>query len=210
MPTTERNHGVRAFLARSAGYDLFQRLVGSRPATHWLVEHFWKPVEGTTVVDIGCGSGTLRKFLPESIKYHGFDPNPDYIETARANNEGSFHLGTMPTFLAECGVDLEGSVDLVLCWGVLHHVDPTASHEILAGARRLLRTGGRFTAVEPAFLARQDRISRWILRQDRGTGILADIEWLRLVQEHFHDVEMQVTNRLLRIPYTHALLAASA
>lgn len=209
MSTTERNHGIRSFLSRSSGYQLFQRMVGSVPATRWLVEHFWQPAEGMTIIDIGCGPGTLREFLPDRIDYYGFDPNRDYISAAKANRKGQFHLGTMETFLHDQGSSLSGRADLILCWGVLHHVDDHQMKAILEGARSLLRPGGRFTAVEPAFLARQDFVSRWILSQDRGTSILTDLQWRQLMRRHFQQVEIQVTNRLLRIPYTHALLSAS-
>jgi hypothetical protein len=92
--------------------------------------------------------------------------------------------------------------------GVLHHVSGEQMDEILEGAAALLKPNGRFCALEPAFLAKQDFLSTWVLKQDRGTSILFDVEWQRLLAKHFRIGEVQITNNLLRIPYVHALLTA--
>jgi SAM-dependent methyltransferase len=162
------------------------------------------------VVDVGCGPARLRALLPPDLEYFGFDPNPDYIANARRTTDGTFSVGTMNDFMQAYGEALAGRVDLVTCMGVLHHVSPDEMDEILFTARRLLRPGGRFVALEPVLLAWQDAASRWVVGQDRGTSILDDVEWRELLDRHFPRAQVRVTTHLLRIPYTHALLTAWA
>ncbi len=207
--SNERNSGIRAPLKFAAIYDLFQRAVGSKKASQWLSTNHWKILPGTTVVDVGCGPARLRSELPGTLSYFGFDPNPDYIAAATKNASGVFHLGTMATFLAEHGSALEEQVDTVLCSGVLHHLSNDQIDDVLAGAKRLLKPSGRFVAMEPTFSADQSLLSRWVVRQDRGTNVKTDLGWLEKLQQFFPDCHVKVVHGLLRIPFTHALLSAS-
>lgn len=158
-------------------------------------------------MDVGCGPARLRPQFPEDIQYFGFDPNPDYIEKATEQGGGEFSVGVITDFLKAYQDRLEGKVDLVICSGVLHHLTTEQMNEVMAGADALLKEGGRFAALEPAWLARQDRLSRWVLSQDRGTNILHDFEWRRALESHFSRAEVKVVNRLVRIPYMYGLLS---
>ncbi len=206
----ERNAGLRRFLGTAWVYQAFQSLVISRRARQWIVSDHIRPAAGMIVVDVGCGPARLRTQLPPDLEYFGFDPNPDYIKTARRTANGTFSVGTIKDFIQANGKALAGRVDLVTCMGVLHHVSSESMDEILTAARCLLRPGGRFVAIEPVFLACQDAASRWVLRQDRGTSILNDVEWRELLDRHFPRAQVRVTTHLLRIPYTHALLTGWA
>jgi hypothetical protein len=81
-------------------------------------------------------------------------------------------------------------------------------NDVLQGSLQLLKPGGWFTALEPAYLVRYDRISRWILSKNRGANILFDFEWRNSISKIFSRVEIKVANRLIRIPYTYALINA--
>lgn len=203
----ENNSGLQRFLGKSAIYRAFQSLVGAGAAGAWLAEHFWKVEEGMVVVDVGCGPADLRRMLPERISYYGFDPNREYIETAVRTTDGSFTVGGMSDFLHE-RPELAGTVDLVICTGVMHHLTSEQMDELLSGVSRLLKSGGRFSALEPTWLARQDRLSKWVLSKDRGKNILFDFEWRNEVSRYFEDVEVRVVNRLIRIPYMYVLITA--
>jgi SAM-dependent methyltransferase len=168
-------------------------------------EHF-RPQTGFRIVDVGCGPGNRTDDLPKDCELFGFDPNEGYITDAKRNYVGTFILGDMRRFLDLHGNELEGSVDLIICCGVLHHVSIDEISEILAGSKLLLKEGGRFAAIEPTRLQKQDCFSRFLVNQDRGQNVLMDYEWADQLRRHFSVYEMRVVNRLLRIPYTHALM----
>lgn len=204
----ESNSGLRRFLGKSFVYRAFQSLVGSEHSGHWLAKHFWKAREGMVVVDVGCGPADLRKLLPENITYFGFDPNREYIETAkRTTLDGHFTVGGVSEFLLE-RPELAGTVDLVICTGVLHHLTKEQMNEVFVGVASLLKKGGRFSVLEPTWLMSQDRLSRWVLSKDRGKNILFDYEWRNEFSKFFEVVDVRVVNRLIRIPYTYVLVTA--
>ncbi len=206
---SERNDGLRSLLSVSWIYETFQNAVGQPDAHPWLLENLWKIRPGMTVVDVGCGPARLRALLPEDIHYFGFDPNPSYIAKAKSSLTGNFTVGVMPDFLEHHGAALLGKVDAVLCSGVLHHLTRDQMAEVLEGGRRLLKPGGRFLAIEPCYLVRQDPWSRWVINRDRGCNILHDHEWRSAFQAHFGQVDVRVANHLLRIPYMHSLITGS-
>ena len=50
------------------------------------IERLYRPKEGDTVLDLGCGSGVVSNFLAETgATVYGLDSNPQAIEFARSN-----------------------------------------------------------------------------------------------------------------------------
>jgi len=61
----------------------------------------WKLKGGETIVDIGCGSATILKFIPLDAEYLGIDISENYIRAARKrfSARGTFFLGSARDFL---------------------------------------------------------------------------------------------------------------
>ena len=205
----EINNGLRSVLKISWAYELFQWLVGSRGAKKWLAENAWDIREGQTVVDAGCGPGTLLIHLPKAVTYFGFDISEAYIRAAQSRfaDRGEFVCGTAEQFINE-KTELEGAVDLVLTNGLLHHLDDHDAIELLKVSRQLLKPGGRFISIEPTFLRHQQWLSRWIISKDRGQNVRHEHQWRKLASSVFKDHETSIMTGLIRIPYTHILIEA--
>jgi len=201
------DRGLRRLLTQSWAYSLFQRLVGARSARDWLVGELYRIEPGTRVLDMGCGPASILEHLPPAISYAGFDISESYIESARRRfgSRGTFLVGRAADFLAELPPRMK-DVDLVICTGVLHHLDDAEASTMLALAHASLRPGGRFVGLEPAHLVQQDPVSRWVTSRDRGQAIRQEAHWKRLLGGAFSEWETHVTTGLLRIPYTHIVL----
>jgi SAM-dependent methyltransferase len=206
MSTQERHLGLHSLLRFAGVYRLFQASVSRESERAWLMKEHFRPKEGCRIVDVGCGPGTRANELPNDCELYGFDPNEGYIADASRRYAGTFVVGDMRRFLDLYGDQLAGSVDLVICCGVLHHVSTDEVAEIMAGSKMLLKEGGRFAAIEPTRLQKQDYLSRFLVSQDRGQNVLMDYEWSEHLRRHFPKYETKVVNRLLRIPYTHVLM----
>ncbi|MEW6270022.1 MAG: class I SAM-dependent methyltransferase [Thermodesulfobacteriota bacterium] len=100
---------------------------------------------GMTVVDLGCGTGTLALLVKRShpaARVIGVDVDPRILEIARgkiaaAGVEVELRQGT----IEEAGL-APGSVDRVLTSLVLHHLTPDEKLGALRAARTALRAGG--------------------------------------------------------------------
>ena len=61
------NYGVRAVLAHSAIYSLFQGMVGANRMQREIVRTYLRPWTGARVLDIGCGPATILDYMWGSI-----------------------------------------------------------------------------------------------------------------------------------------------
>ena len=116
----------------------------------------------------------------------------------RFGNRATFVDGSFD----ELATSIEGTIDIAVTVGVLHHVDDDTAHELLAGAYRSLRPGGRFVALEPHLHDAQHRVARELIMRDRGQHVRSEGEYLTLIEEHFDDIDVRRDEHMLRIPYT--------
>jgi 2-polyprenyl-3-methyl-5-hydroxy-6-metoxy-1,4-benzoquinol methylase len=188
-------------------YRLFQSAVGATATRRWLAREAWRVTPGMRVIDIGCGPGDVLDVLPD-VEYLGIDISSRYITQAQRHygSRGQFITGTSAVLRSMSGV---GAADLVICTGVMHHVDEVHARELLADALFSLKPGGRFVSLEPTFLRHQSALSKWIISKDRGQSIRAELGWRTLAESAgFSQVHTSVLTGLLRLPYTHILIEA--
>jgi SAM-dependent methyltransferase len=207
---THRSEGVYRILERPTIYDRLQKLLGGELAFRRLVAEFLRPFPGATILDIGCGTGSLLRYLPNDVTYFGYDINPAYIAAAqrRHGDRGRFlcaRAGQEPH-------DLFGDTkfDFVIALALLHHLDDEEAHGVLALARRTLRAGGVFFAVDAVLHERQSLLAKAVILLDRGGNVRSPEGYRRMLDSHFPRVEQWLVTDLMRIPYSHFIARAYA
>jgi len=158
------------------------------------------------VLDLGCGPGTLFEHLGD-VGYVGIDVSEAYIDRARQAfaDRAEFRVGDATGLDA----DLRG-FDLVLAFGVLHHLDDDAAGLLLEQARLALASEGRLVTLDNTIIADKPRlIADRIVSWDRGAHVRDPSEYERLATAKFPVVRRTIRRDLLRIPYTHCVLECS-
>jgi len=198
---------LSSLLSLPAGYRLFQRMVGGESAWKTYLAEYVKPAPGEKILDIGCGPADVLDCLP-AVNYTGLDISPEYICAAkeRFGSRGRFCCGDVGLAAIE---GEQGSFDLVLSIGVLHHLDDAQAAKLFALARRVLRPAGRLVTYDGCYVSGQSRVARWLLAKDRGKFVRTREEYLRLASAHFSKVEPHLRHDLLRMPYTHLIMRCS-
>ena len=195
--------GVRSILLSPTVYRVFTDLVGGSRARTEFVRRYVRPRPGDRIVDIGCGTGELVRFLP-GTEYVGFDASADYVQAARAQHG---RLGRfVEARVGGASLVSEPPFDLAIAFGVLHHLDDAEADRLFAEARSLLKPAGRLVTYDGCWLAGQSRWARWFISKDRGRAIRTPAALTALAAAHFPDIRASVRHDFLRIPYTHVVL----
>jgi ubiquinone/menaquinone biosynthesis C-methylase UbiE len=135
-------------------YDLIIRFVtrGKEQAFRQMTADLARLQPGETVLDVGCGTGTLALVAKERIGktgcVSGVEPSVRMIAYARrkAKRAGlsiDFQLGVIEELAFP-----EQSFDVVLCIWMIHHVPDDLKRRGLAEMARVLRPGGRLLVVD--------------------------------------------------------------
>ncbi|MBN8815966.1 MAG: class I SAM-dependent methyltransferase [Sphingomonas sp.] len=109
--------------------------------------------EPTTVLDVGCGTGTLAVALawrlPGAV-ITGLDPDPDALEIAqRKAKDGHHSIAWRSGFASDAARDgRAGTLDLVTCTLVLHQVGLEGKASGLAAMLAVLRPGGQLVLAD--------------------------------------------------------------
>jgi len=139
----------RAFL-----YDLFLWLVslGTERAYRGRALELVKLKAGESVLDIGCGTGTLAIAAKQRVgpagRVYGVDASPEMLARAgkkakKAGVEVVFKNGIVE------GLPFpDGHFDVVLTTMMLHHLGRKARQQCAREVRRVLKPGGRVLAVD--------------------------------------------------------------
>ncbi len=196
--------GFRSIFSQPAIYNLAQRLVGAEKARRQLVNNFFPAMEGLRMLDIGCGTAEILQHLPDQMSYYGFDASKAYIAKAeqRFGSRGTFRA----ELVREAVLDNLEPFDLILAFGLLHHLDDNEAEALFKLAATALKSGGKLVTIDPAYVVDQHPLARWIISKDRGQNIRTPEAYSALASKHFQQIFTSVRHDLLYIPYSHTIL----
>jgi ubiquinone/menaquinone biosynthesis C-methylase UbiE len=162
-------------LHAAARYDLLLRLatLGREGAFREKVLGLAHLTPGESVLDVGCGTGTLaiaaKRHVGPTGTVHGIDASPEMI--ARANKKAS-KAGVEITFVIAAAQVLpfrDARYDVVLTTIMLHHLSRNARQQCAREISRVLKPGGRVLVVDFATSTRQKR--SFLARLHRHGGV---------------------------------------
>ncbi len=107
---------------------------------------------GESVLDIGCGTGTLAIAAKQRVgpagRVYGIDASPEMIARAVKKAEKSGMEITFANAPAEGLPFSAGQFDVVLSTVMLHHLPRKIRHQCACEVRRVLKPRGRFLAID--------------------------------------------------------------
>ena len=203
--SVERRGGAYRLLEGAGPYALLQWAVGADRVQRALTTRFLEPVIGMRILDVGAGTGALRRALPE-CEYVALEPNRAYVEAMRA---------AMPepgvTIVQGTTSDIrsvDGTFDRIVMIALLHHLDDATAHEAFRSAAAALAPGGFVVTMDNCFHSGQSLASRMLAKMDRGANVRDTFAYGALAAPYFESVELYLSTDLLRIPYSHVWVVA--
>lgn len=119
-----------------------------KPQKHTAVMRNTLPLKGQRILDVGCGSGGLVRFMTrEGARVTGLDSSENQLKRANAAAPAGDEC-----YLSGVGQDLpfdDGSFDAVVFFNSLHHVPSSDQAAALTEALRVLKSGGEIYILEP-------------------------------------------------------------
>jgi cyclopropane fatty-acyl-phospholipid synthase-like methyltransferase len=196
--------GLRSVLSAPWAYDFFLTLLGAHRGRRLLADDHLRARPGDHILDIGCGTGEMLRFLPRGVHYIGFDLSQRYVDAARAQHGdlGRFECSDVSDF-DDASVP---QADLVMAIGILHHLDDAQSDTLIRTAYNKLRPGGRLVTFDGTFVEGQSAMARALVARDRGQNIRSPEGYEKLAAPVFGNIKNIVRHDLLRLPYTHCIL----
>jgi len=204
---SQKTTGLYRLTQISGAYETFQLLLGADRLRKIVADEYICAKPGARVLDLGCGPASILPILGD-LDYTGIDANADHIAsaTARYGSRGKFIADDFACLAQE----QSASFDLVLCLGLLHHLEDERVTELAQLARAYLKPSGRFVAVDPVFEDGQHGIARWLAARDAGQCVRYETGYGDLVGAAFARCETQVRHNLLHVPYSHCITMATA
>ena len=181
-------------------YNLSQRVVGAMKARKVLINSYAGIKNGYRILDIGCGTGYITKYLPSNVTYVGFDVSPIYIKYAEKryiNQNYSFNC----EYLTKETLSRYEKFDIVMMNGLIHHLNDIDSKNILNLAKYCLNESGTVVGIDGCFKENLDFITMWMLKNDRGVFVRNKKDYESLFNSVFDDVFSEMRNNISYIPY---------
>jgi len=200
--------GFRAIFSHALIYNMAQCMVGAEKARRLLVQDYFPDRGDYRMLDIGCGTAEILRHLPDNIDYYGFDASTAYINQARQR------FGERGTFKAELVreaslQDME-PFDIILAFGLLHHLGDDEARTLFSLASQALKKGGKLITIDPVFTTGQHPFAHWIISKDRGQNVRTPDQYIDLASTQFGQVQGEIRNDLLNVPYSHMILTCSS
>lgn len=193
---------IRSVLAVPAAYQLWWNLVGGPAWAKVLVNEYIQPPVGARILEIGCGPGTIMRYLPWS-EYLGFDLSPQYIALAKKRYpHGQFVCERVSQF----SLQKQQSFDAVLALGIVHHLDDAEATQLFQIAYDALKPSGKLVTADGVWTDGQSSAARWLLARDRGEHVRKEREYVAIASQVFEHVKPSIRHDLLRVPYSHLIL----
>jgi SAM-dependent methyltransferase len=200
MSTIDFLHGL---LSHPVAYVWLQRVLGAEKLRRVCLDRFAQIRSGERVLDIGCGPGWICDLMPD-VDYVGFDTDKRYIDYAKTRYaaRGKFycelfterHASSLPQF------------DLVLLFGLLHHIDDPTALETMRLVSLSLKQGGRVVTLDPCFTPGQSAMARRMALSDRGRFVRNPEQYDALVTPHLNIELAEVLDDAGRIPSTARIM----
>lgn len=107
---------------------------------------------GESVLDVGCGTGTLAiraaRHVGPTGAVHGIDPSPEMIARARKKAAREKVAASFETAVVQTLPFPDAQFDAVFATLMLHHLPRPAREAALREIRRVLKPGGRLVIVD--------------------------------------------------------------
>jgi SAM-dependent methyltransferase len=198
---------LRDILTIPQVYQTFQKSGGFFGARLMAMRRYLRIDEGMRIVDVGCGPGYLRYFLPASCQYFGFDTNERYIAHARPTQQP--HDQYRCQIFDETAAAAVAPVDVIMMNGLLHHLTDEEARNLLLASVLALNQNGQIFTLDGCYISGQTLFRKKLLDWDRGEYVRTEERYKALFPENEVSLSAHVDEDLSWVNYTFLSIVAT-
>lgn len=179
-------------------YNFTQHLFGASAFRKKFIENL-SIKKNAKILDIGCGTSTVIKFLNEP-EYYGYDVSSKNINFCKKKfgNLGNFYnkaftkkeLNHLPKF------------DYIFLFGFIHHLNDNNVSSLLKILKLSLNDNGCICSIDGVLEEKQNPIARFLISKDRGQFVRTKENYIKLVKDIFFSLETEIIHWKF-FPYTY-------
>ena len=173
--------GRQVILPGSWAYDQVQRLAGARKVRSRIRNRLTSlDLVPAVALDVGGGTGLNRILLPDSWTYICLDH-----DLSKLRGMAGKYPKAMALLADAASLPLaDGTIGLILCTAVAHHLPDDLFNDLLGGCSRVLKNSGYFVFLD-AVWEPANRVSRMLWKFDRGSYPRTAETLRSLILRHF-------------------------
>ena len=96
--------------------------------------------------------------------------------------------------------------DIVICSGILHHLNDDECMELFELAHSSLKPQGRMITFDGCYIEEQSKLAKFFISLERGKYVRHPEHYIDLAKRKFSHVQVHIRNDLNRIPFTHIIM----
>ena len=157
---------------------------------------------GIKVLDLGCGPGTSTHFFRKE-DYLGIDISKNYIDAAKSRHPNySFECIDFTSLTIESDLVPPGGFNLILAYGLMHHLDDALCEVFFKKSFELLQPNGCIICFDGCIYPNQLKRKSIIVKADRGKYIRSPEELIHLSELAGFNCVSTIEEDSLLIPYS--------
>ena len=150
-----------------------------------------------SILDIGCGPGNMIKYISFN-DYYGFDTDVNYINYAKKKyNNCNFFC----ELFTEHSLKKIKKVDVVLLFGLLHHLTNDEAIKLIELIKLSLNPKGKILVLDPVFVNNQNPIATFLIKNDRGLHVRNEEGYIKLFEHQKLNFKYKIYHQKI-VPYT--------
>jgi SAM-dependent methyltransferase len=196
----EKNFIIYKFLNKTYFYLFIQKIMGGKTAREKIIKNN-QIKKNCNILDIGCGPAYVLDFLKnKSLKYFGYDTEPNHIEYAKKKFLNKNHHFFYKKF-NELELNKLPKFDYVFLFGIIHHLNNTELKKIIFLIKRVLKKNGKLLILDNVLINKQNIIARILIKLDKGNHIRNLSDYEVLLRNNFKNFNYSIINQKF-VPYT--------
>ena len=190
-------------------YQLFSSSVGLFGLSRLKLYAKYLPyTPGVKILDLGCGPASSVKFF-KSNDYLGIDVSNEYINKAKScHPDYNFQNIDFSTLNKASMLVPVGGFNLILAYGLIHHLSNDPVELFFDKAYEVLAPGGHMVCFDGCLHENQSTVKKKIILADRGKFIRTSREYASLAKKSNFVCECTIEEKALLIPYSLHIMSA--